>query len=138
METSLSIFTDGVARGNPGDGGFGVVIKGDDGATIEEIAGYLGKTTNNFAEYSALIAALKGVVKYNAEKVEIFSDSQLMVRQINGQYSVKSESLLPLYTEAKSLISNLRNVKLFHVPREKNKEADALANKAVDQKTKTF
>ncbi len=135
METRLTIFTDGVARGNPGEGGFGAIIKGADGNILKEIEGYLGITTNNFAEYSALIAALKASLKYHAEKVEVCSDSQLIVRQLNGQYSVKSESLLPLYKEAKRLISVLGNVIISYIPREKNKEADALANKAVDQKT---
>lgn len=130
----LLIFTDGVARGNPGEGGFGAIIKGQDGKIIEEIGGYLGRTTNNYAEYSALIAALNASIKYNPDKVEIYSDSQLLVRQINGLYSVKSESLLPLFNEARRLISILRNVIIFYIPREKNKEADVLANRAVDQK----
>ena len=137
METRLTIFTDGVARGNPGDGGFGVIIKGRDGNLLEEIGGYLGVTTNNFAEYSGLVAALKASLKYQAAHIEIYSDSQLVVRQLNGLYSVKSESLLPLHKEAKRLMSLLGNVAVFYIPREKNKEADALANKAVDQKILT-
>lgn len=130
----LTIFTDGVARGNPGEGGFGVIIKDPDGNVLEEIGGHIGVTTNNFAEYSGLIAALKASRKYHAEKIEIYSDSELLVRQMNGLYRVKSENLLPLYDEARRLLSSLKNVIIFHIPREKNKEADALANKAVDQK----
>ena len=137
METRLTIFTDGVARGNPGDGGFGVIIKGRDGNLLEEIGGYLGVTTNNFAEYSGLVAALKASLKYQTAHIEIYSDSQLVVRQLNGLYSVKSESLLPLHKEARRLMSLLGNVAVFYIPREKNKEADALANKAVDQKILT-
>lgn len=137
METRLTIFTDGVARGNPGDGGFGVIIKGRDGNLLEEIGGYLGVTTNNFAEYSGLVAALKASLKYQVAHIEIYSDSQLVVRQLNGLYSVKSESLLPLHKEARRLMSLLGNVAVFYIPREKNKEADALANKAVDQKILT-
>ena len=137
METRLTIFTDGVARGNPGDGGFGVIIKGRDGNLMEEIGGYLGVTTNNFAEYSGLVAALKASLKYQPAHIEIYSDSQLVVRQLNGLYSVKSESLLPLHKEARRLMSLLGNVAVFYIPREKNKEADALANKAVDQKILT-
>ena len=137
METRLTIFTDGVARGNPGDGGFGVIIKGRDGNLLEEIGGYLGVTTNNFAEYSGLVAALKASLKYQPAHIEIYSDSQLVVRQLNGLYSVKSESLLPLHKEARRLMSLLGNVAVFYIPREKNKEADALANKAVDQKILT-
>ena len=134
METCLTIFTDGVARGNPGEGGFGVIIKGGDESVLEELGGYLGVTTNNFAEYSALIAALKAAIKYQVEKINVYSDSQLMVRQLNGQYRVKSESLLPLHNEAKRLKSVLGNVIISYIPREKNKEADVLANKAVDQR----
>ena len=137
METRLTIFTDGVARGNPGDGGFGVVIKGKDGILMEEIGGYLGVTTNNFAEYSGLVAALKASLKYQPAHIEIYSDSQLVVRQLNGLYRVKSESLLPLHKEARRLMSLLGNIAVFYIPREKNKEADALANKVVDQKILT-
>ena len=137
MGTRLTSFTDGVARGNPGDGGFGVIIKGRDGNLLEEIGGYLGVTTNNFAEYSGLVAALKASLKYQAAHIEIYSDSQLVVRQLNGLYRVKSESLLPLHKEARILMSLLGNVAVFYIPREKNKEADALANKAVDQKILT-
>ena len=137
METRLTIFTDGVARGNPGDGGFGVVIKGKDGTLMEEIGGYLGVTTNNFAEYSGLVAALKASIKYQPAHIEIYSDSQLVVRQLNGLYRVKSESLLPLHKEARRLMSLLGNIAVFYIPREKNKEADALANKVVDQKILT-
>ena len=134
MPAVLTIYTDGVARGNPGEGGFGVMIKGPDGDILEEIGGYLGVTTNNFAEYSALVAALRASIKYHADKTEVYSDSQLLVRQLNGLYRVKSSSLLPLYNEAKNLISLIGNVIIFYIPREKNREADALANKAVDQK----
>lgn len=134
MPNVLTIFTDGVARGNPGEGGFGVIIKGPDGNIMEGIGGYLGITTNNYAEYSAMIAALKASMKYNPDKIEIYSDSQLLVRQLNGLYRVKSKSLLPLYNEARNLVSSIGNVIIFYIPREKNREADALANKAVDQK----
>jgi len=137
LETRLTIFTDGVARGNPGDGGFGVIIKGRDGNLLEEIGGYLGVTTNNFAEYSGLVAALKASLKYQPAHIEIYSDSQLVVRQLNGLYRVKSESLLPLHKEARRLMSLLGNIAVFYIPREKNKEADALANKVVDQKILT-
>jgi ribonuclease HI len=133
----LTIYTDGVARGNPGEGGYGVIIKGSDGNIVEEIGGYIGETTNNFAEYSALVTGLKASMKYRTDKVEVFSDSELMVRQLNGVYKVKSESLIPMYKEAKSIMSLLGDVKITHIPREKNKEADILANKAVDKKMRT-
>jgi len=133
----LTIYTDGVARGNPGEGGYGVIIKGSDGDIVEEIGGYIGETTNNFAEYSALVTGLKASIKYRADKIEVYSDSELMVRQLNGVYKVKSESLIPMYKEAKMIMSLLGDVKITHIPREKNKEADILANKAVDKKMRT-
>ena len=138
METTrhsvLTIFTDGVARGNPGEGGFGVIIKDTDGTIIEEVGGYIGVTTNNIAEYTALVTALKTAIKYSDGKIIVYSDSELMVRQLNGIYKVKNEGLLPLYKEAKKLISNFGDFIIEHIPREKNKEADALANRAVDRK----
>ena len=138
METArhsiLTIFTDGVARGNPGEGGFGVIIKDTDGTIIEEVGGYIGVTTNNIAEYTALVTALKTAIKYSDGKIIVYSDSELMVRQLNGIYKVKNEGLLPLYKEAKKLISNFGDFIIEHIPREKNKEADALANRAVDRK----
>ena len=142
METTrhsiLTIFTDGVARGNPGEGGFGVIIKDADGCVIEEVGGYIGITTNNIAEYTALLNALKTSLKYKAGKIVVYSDSELMVRQLNGIYKVKNEWLLPLYKEAKKLISNFGDFIIEHIPREKNKEADALANRAVDRKEISF
>ncbi len=138
METTrhsvLTIYTDGVARGNPGEGGFGVVIKDADGSVIESVGGYIGITTNNIAEYTALLAALKTSLKYKASKVVVYSDSELMVRQLNGIYKVKNQGLLPLYKEAKDLTSRFLDFIIEHIPREKNKEADALANRAVDSK----
>jgi len=132
----LIVFTDGVARGNPGEGGFGVIIKDLDGNVLEEIGRYIGVTTNNFAEYSGLVAALKASRKYHPEKIEVYSDSELLVRQMNGLYRVRSETLLPIYNEARRLTSTFKNVIIVHIPREKNKEADALANRAVDQRIK--
>lgn len=138
METTrhsvLTIFTDGVARGNPGEGGFGVIIKDTNGTIIEEVGGYIGVTTNNIAEYTALLTALKTALKYSDGKIIVYSDSELMVRQLNGIYKVKNEGLLPLYQEAKKLTSNFSDFIIEHIPREKNKEADSLANKAVNTK----
>jgi ribonuclease HI len=132
----LRVFTDGASRGNPGEAGFGVVILDGQGTLIEEVSGYLGITTNNVAEYSALIAALKAIAKYGKTvKVEIFSDSELIVRQIGGRYKVKSPSILPLFEEAQSMITGRGNISLAHIPREKNRAADALANRAVDRKS---
>ena len=130
----LIIHIDGVARGNPGEGGIGVIIETPDGETVEEIGRYIGVTTNNYAEYEALLTALKTAVKYNPSKVTVFSDSQLLVRQMNGIYQIKSKHLIPLYKQSRSLIDKIGNVIIIHVPREKNKEADKLANRAVNLK----
>jgi len=139
----VKVFTDGASRGNPGEAGFGVVIRDTGGKLLEEISGYLGQTTNNVAEYRALIAALKALSKYvtggkkgSHPKIEIFSDSELMVRQVRGLYRVKSPGLLPLYQEAVSLLEGMKTVTLTHIPRELNREADALANRAVDRKSR--
>lgn len=130
----LILYIDGVARGNPGEGGIGIIIKNQDGKVLEEIGGYIGETTNNYAEYTALVTALKAALRYKPSKVTVYSDSQLLVRQINGLYRVKSQNLIPLYKEGKDIISKIGNVMVLHIPREKNKEADVLANKGVDLK----
>ena len=132
----LKVFTDGASRGNPGEAGFGVVIQDSKGTQIEEVSGYLGKATNNVAEYSALIAALKAVTKYGNVPVDIYSDSELLVKQLHGLYQVKSTGLLPLFKEAKRLMEQLRKVTLTHIPREKNSEADALANRVLNRRAK--
>lgn len=129
---NLIIYTDGVSRGNPGDAGIGVVFKDSKGAVINEIGKYIGTTTNNVAEYTALINALEYAVKHKAASADIFLDSELVVRQMNGIYRVKDENLALLFNKAQALIKKIKKVTLTHVPREKNKEADNLANKAVD------
>src|SRR3990167_7184966 len=100
---------------------------------LEEISEYIGETTNNVAEYRALISGLEGVRKYHPKELEMFSDSELLVKQINGQYKVRSPSILPLYKEAKRLAETLPKWKIRHIPREENPLADALANRAIDE-----
>jgi len=129
---NLIIYTDGVSRGNPGDAGIGVVFKDSKGAVIDEIGNYIGTTTNNVAEYTALINALEYAVKHKAASADIFLDSELVVRQMNGIYRVRDENLALLFNKAQTLINKIKKVTLTHIPREKNKEADSLANKAVD------
>lgn len=135
---NLIIYIDGASRGNPGDAGIGVILKDKKGAAIDEIGKYIGTTTNNVAEYTALINALDYAVKHKAASVDIFSDSELVVRQINGIYKVKNENIAELFNKAQMLIKKIRGsgqgsrVTLTHIPREKNKEADNLANKAVN------
>lgn len=128
------IHTDGASRGNPGEAGIGVTISTTDGQKIAEISEYLGITTNNIAEYKALIRGLEEALLSGATEVEVYTDSELMARQINGQYKVKNEGLLPLYGEAKKLLGQFGSAKVTHVRRELNKAADKLANLAIDAK----
>ena len=129
----LTIYTDGASRNNPGESGAGVYIL-KDGEPYERIAHYLGTTTNNIAEYTAAIIGLEHAVKAGARTVRLFADSELMVKQINGQYKVKNEGLKPLHARVKRIIASIGTVEVRYIPREKNKEADALANKAIDEK----
>lgn len=135
-EEILTIYVDGASRGNPGDAGIGVLITTKDGRVLKEIGKYLGKTTNNVAEYQALITALKQAKSLAATTVKIFADSELMVKQINGEYKVKSAGLLPLYKEAKALLMEFNRYDIIHIYREKNIEADRLANLAIDTKAR--
>jgi ribonuclease HI len=129
----LTIFTDGASRNNPGEAGAGIFIL-QDGKPAEKISRYLGTTTNNIAEYRAAIIGLEHAVKQGAASVKLNADSELMVKQLNGQYKVKNEGLRPLYLKVKELIAKIGRVEVKYIPREQNKEADALANKAIDEK----
>lgn len=128
----LIINSDGAARGNPGPAGIGVFIKDDKGNVVMEIAKYIGKTTNNQAEYQALVAGLRAAVKLKAAEVSVFADSELMVNQIKGLYKVKNGGLKPLFDEVKGLLRKFKACNIAYVPREENKEADRLANEAID------
>ena len=129
----LTIYSDGASRNNPGEAGAGIFIL-QDGNPVEKIARYLGITTNNIAEYKAAIIGLEHAVKLGAKKVKLNADSELMVKQLNGQYKVKNEGLRPLFLRAKELIAKIGSVEVKYIPREMNKEADALANQAIDEK----
>jgi ribonuclease HI len=129
----LTIYTDGASRNNPGEAGAGIFILRD-GEPVERIARYLGTTTNNIAEYRAAIIGLEQAVSLGASSVKLNADSELLVKQINGQYRVKNEGLKPLHAKVKELIAKIGSVEVQYIPREKNKEADALANKAIDEK----
>ncbi len=132
--TQLTIFSDGGARGNPGPAGAGAVILDASGKVIAELSEYLGETTNNQAEYRAMIMALKAAKKMSPPSVEIFADSELVVKQIKGEYRVKDEGLKPLFRELMSLLGEFSSYSVAHVRREKNKHADKLVNKAIDSK----
>lgn len=128
----MQIFIDGAARGNPGPAGIGVLIK-NGSQIILEVSDFIGKATNNVAEYEALLRALAEANKLNLNQIEVISDSELLVKQINGEYRVKNEGLKPLFEQAKELIQLFSSFKIKHVRREKNKAADKLANKGIDQ-----
>jgi ribonuclease HI len=129
----IIIYSDGASRNNPGEAGAGVFILRDR-QPIEKIARYLGQTTNNIAEYSAAILGLEYAVKAGFSRVKLLADSELLVKQLNGQYRVKNEGLKPLYFRVKELIAKIGSVEVSYIPRELNREADALANKAIDEK----
>jgi len=129
----LRAWVDGGARGNPGPAGYGVRIEDKDGNLVREDSGFLGVATNNVAEYSGLLAALRAAVELGACSLAVFADSELMVRQMNGQYRVKNEGLKPLFAEANALASLVPRFRISHVPRERNRDADRLANQAMDK-----
>src|SRR6202453_1509259 len=126
-------YCDGGSRGNPGPAGFGVYIQDAAGSVLGELSQYLGKHTNNFAEYSALLAALEFAITKGHKSLRVISDSELMVKQIKGQYRVNSPELRPLYEEARRRIGQLDHFQIQHVLREKNRHADRLANVAMDR-----
>src|ERR1044071_2692432 len=128
-------FTDGAARGNPGPAGIGVLLFNREGEKILEDHRYLGETTNNEAEYRALLLALDHALKMTHHKVECFMDSELVVRQLNGQYAVKSEKLAGFFDEVKRRVEKFESITFTHVPREHPnlRLADKLADKAIDE-----
>ncbi|TAL20392.1 ribonuclease HI family protein [Patescibacteria group bacterium] len=128
----LAVFTDGGARGNPGPAGLGVVLKHND-KTIASFGEYLGETTNNQAEYLALAAALEAARSHGAKEVDCFLDSELVVKQMRGEYRVKNPGLAPLFLKIWNLTQQFSRVRFHHIPREKNKEADAQVNAAIDR-----
>jgi acyl dehydratase/ribonuclease HI len=123
---------DGAARGNPGPAAYGVVIRRPDGATHESLGKYIGRTTNNVAEYYALIAALDYAAASGIRRLRVYSDSQLIVNQIKGLYKVKHPDLRPLHERAKKQAATLESFTIQYVPREQNRDADDLANAALD------
>lgn len=130
----LSLYTDGASRGNPGEAGAGFVVYDSNG---EEVAGegvYLGKCTNNLAEYDALILGLKLAMQFKPVHLDLYLDSQLIVRQVLGQYKVKNQQLKPKYQQVMGLLADLPSWKISHVRRELNKRADELANEGIDFK----
>jgi ribonuclease HI len=134
-EHYLIAHSDGGARGNPGPSGYGVVIQDEAGRKIAALSQYLGHQTNNFAEYQGLIAALEYAIEHGHKALKVVSDSELLVRQIKGIYKVKNLTLQELHARAKELIAQLEWFSIDHALREQNREADELANQAMDKGT---
>ncbi len=129
---SATANVDGGSRGNPGPAGYGVRIEREDG-TVVELKEALALATNNVAEYNGLLAALRWAVENGVSALHVRADSELMVKQMRGEYRVKNPGLQPLYDEARSLVRQIGRVKFEHVRREQNKDADRLANEAMDE-----
>ena len=130
----VKIHTDGGSRGNPGPAAAAfVMVVADDDTALREEGVFLGRATNNVAEYSAMIAGLRAAETVGADEVDLFSDSQLMVRQMIGQYRVKNEGLKPMYATARALARQFDRCDFHYVRREKNRRADALVNQALDR-----
>jgi ribonuclease HI len=128
-------FTDGASRGNPGDAGIGVVVHDDRGNAAFSLHGYIGRSTNNVAEYTALITLFEHAAGFPCSQLLVHADSELMVRQMNGTYRVRDKGLQPLFQRASALKAGLPfAVTLRHVPREENREADLLANRGIDER----
>jgi ribonuclease HI len=131
-EEEVILYTDGASRGNPGPAGIGVLVENPSGKKLAEISEYIGKDTNNFAEYRALLAGLNKAKDLGARSVRVKSDSELLVKQIHGHYRVKNKNLIIVFNKCRSLINNFDNFVIDHISRSENKKADILANNAID------
>lgn len=130
----LIFYIDGASQGNPGPAGIGVVVCDEKGSVLENISEYIGEDTNNIAEYNALIYALEEGLIRKADSIQINTDSELLVKQLNGEYKVKDERLKRLFKNAQRLLKGYKQVRVNHIERDKNKGADKLATKAVDNR----
>ncbi len=133
MIDKLILNVDGASRGNPGPAAIGVTVKDESNRILANISQTIGNTTNNQAEYRALIAGLEKAISLGAKQVEVKSDSELLVKQLQGHYRVKNAELKPLYSEVVKLAYSLASFRIVAVPREQNREADKLANMALDK-----
>jgi len=129
----INAHCDGGARGNPGPAGYGALIQNDEGIVLAELSEFLGIRTNNYAEYSGLLGCLQYALDHHYPRLRVVSDSELMVKQIQGKYKVNSPDLKPLWQEAKNRIARLEAFEITHALRHKNKDADRLANEAMDR-----
>ena len=126
----LIINADGASRGNPGQAAIGATIKDSEGRLLASVSQPIGTTTNNQAEYRAVIAALEKALKLGAVEADVYLDSELVVKQVNGSYRVRNAALKPLYLKVKGLAASFKGFRISHIPRRQNAEADALANMA--------
>jgi len=132
----LTAYIDGSSLGNPGESGYGIVLMDENGNILKSIGRYIGRATNNVAEYQALIGCLEFVETLNVKRLTVYSDSQLLVNQINGSYRIKKSHLQKLHSRILQIIEKAElDVEIQHIYREKNKDADRLARKAVQLKT---
>jgi ribonuclease HI len=130
----VRVYSDGAARGNPGPSGAGAVLVDASGQEVDRLGKYLGIQTNNYAEYMGLLLGLKRARDLGIREVEVFADSELMIRQLGGRYQVRSPTLRPLYQEALRVLNDFSRVKLVHVPRKMNAAADEMSNRAIDER----
>ena len=128
----IEIFIDGGARGNPGPAGIGVLILDGTGKKLKEVSKYIGEATNNIAEYNTLLYGLEEALILRADQIKINLDSELVAKQLGGEYRVKDENLRPLFERAVNMLKSFKNFEINHIVREKNKEADKLVNKAIN------
>ncbi|MBM4274054.1 MAG: ribonuclease HI family protein [Deltaproteobacteria bacterium] len=133
-----TLYCDGASSGNPGPAGAGFILIDPDGEIRLERGDYLGEATNNVAEYRGLILGLKATLNLGVQKIQVYSDSELLVRQLNRIYRVKAPHLIPLYQEARKELQKFRSYAISHVPRDRNWEADRLARQAIDRKGRTM
>lgn len=134
MDRVVKIYTDGCSRGNPGPAGIGILIINNDGSEIKRISEYIGKATNNIAEYRAILRAVNECESRKIDEAIFFTDSELIVNQLNKSYKVKDEKIKTLYVKLLNKLINFKNWSIKHIPREDNKIADSLANQALKKK----
>lgn len=130
--SKLELYVDGASKGNPGEAGVGVVLYRN-GSVVKTISSYIGKATNNVAEYTALIYGLEAAHALQADDVVVYTDSELMARQLKGEYKIRSAGLKDLYQQSLRLLMRFKKYAVCHIPRERNKEADRLATAAVKE-----
>ncbi|NQT48060.1 MAG: ribonuclease HI family protein [Chloroflexi bacterium] len=128
----LTVYVDGASRGNPGPAAIGAVIEDDEGAPKVKLSCYIGETTNNQAEYKALIMGIREAALLGAEYIDMKSDSELLVEQVRGNYKVRNANLKPLFQEVRQILREFKSFTITHIPRRENTAADALANEALD------